>query len=154
MELSWERRLGGIDPDILVMLRPGGIMEVLGTKLGGDTPREGGREADFLSTTNRILFQETKRKPLIYTPKIWSNKNPKNVKRLLIIIPRFSFVIQWLVVPKSVNGFKLLVAKMTHLFDIRFLMNISHVNFKTTLLLENFPANWACKSRHFQFFII
>ena len=57
MELSWERRLWGVTlPERLVMLRPRGIMEVLGTKLGGDTPREEGREADFLSTTKSILF--------------------------------------------------------------------------------------------------
>ena len=59
IELSWERRLCGVTlPEMFVMLRPRGIIEVLGTKLGGETPREGGREADFLSTTNSILFWE------------------------------------------------------------------------------------------------
>jgi len=65
-------------PERLVMLRPRGIMDVLGTRLGGDTPREGGREADFLSTTNSILFQDIMEKPLFYTPKIKIIKNLKN----------------------------------------------------------------------------
>ena len=56
-------------PDILVMLRPSGIMEVLGTKLGGETPREGGRDADFFSTTKSRLFRIMMIEPLNYNSK-------------------------------------------------------------------------------------
>ena len=49
-------------------------MDGLGTKLGGETPRDGGREADFFSTTKSRLFRIKMIKPLIY------NSQKKNRK--------------------------------------------------------------------------